>query len=65
MTVKVIGHDSKFVKETSCKNCASRLQYTNKDVVKLDCGKDISGCASGYAYIKCPTCNSQVVLETW
>jgi hypothetical protein len=58
---KVIGKDNKFVKQVSCKNCASILEYTESEVEK---GKsyDYGGGCDPYKYINCPYCSKKVII---
>lgn len=63
--VKVIGKDESAVKRTTCRNCATILEYTPSDVRELWSGQDISGGADGAKGFNCPQCSAQVITERW
>lgn len=62
--VKVIGESPEAVKQTTCHNCAAKLEYTPSDVKRRD-GKDYSGGPDGQEWIDCPRCGIKVVLRSW
>lgn len=62
--VMVIGKDKNLYKQITCKNCASILEYVNNEVKRYD-GVDYSGGADGKEWIKCPSCNKQVIIRSW
>lgn len=63
--IKVVGRDESAVKNTTCHECAARLEYTPSDVVTLWSGTDYGGGSDGAKGFKCPNCNSNVILERW
>lgn len=65
MTVKVIGRDEKHVKHRTCGNCASILEYTEKDVRNLWRGTDIGGGSDGADGFECPNCGAMVHVRRW
>lgn len=62
--VQVVGKDASLVKRITCKNCASMLVYTLSEVKTIN-GRDYSGGPDGREYIKCPSCNKQVIIRSW
>lgn len=59
--VEIVGRDTKQVKQTSCRNCAARLEYTQSEVTEQH-GTDISGTGYTQGSIKCPGCGAKVVV---
>lgn len=62
--VKVIGEAPEVFKQTVCRHCAAKLEYTPGDV-KARHGKDYSGGSDGAEYVECPRCGSEVILKAW
>ena len=62
--VTVVGIDQSAMKQTTCKNCASLLQYTQNEVQEYH-DRDISGGADGSEWIDCPKCGQRVILRSW
>jgi DNA-directed RNA polymerase subunit RPC12/RpoP len=62
--VKVVGEAPEAVKQAVCRNCAAKLEYTQRDVRRED-GRDYSGGPDGREYIVCPRCQHEVVLRAW
>lgn len=63
--IKIIGRDESAVKNITCRECATRLEYTLNDVVTLWRGTDYGGGPDGAKGFKCPNCNSNVITERW
>jgi RNase P subunit RPR2 len=59
MVVEVVGVDEKMLKRSTCKNCASILQYTLNDTVTYT-AKDTNGNNEGYRYVTCPKCGTKI-----
>lgn len=62
--VKVVGVAPEAVKQVTCRNCASILEYT-KSEVKECYGRDYSGCSDCREWIVCPSCGKEVILRSW
>ena len=62
MTVKIVGKDEGAIRHTTCKNCASRLEFTNADTT-TGISKDYSGCSDEYRYLICPGCGERVYVS--
>lgn len=63
--VKVVGRDESAVKHTTCRACASRLEYTPGEVRTLWSGTDYGGGSDEAKGFNCPNCNAQVITERW
>lgn len=63
--VKVVGRDESAVKHTTCRKCASRLEYTEGEVRTLWSGTDYGGGPDGAKGFTCPNCNNDVITERW
>lgn len=63
MAVKVIGEDPKHIKHTSCKNCASKLEYIQADV-QSQYVTDYGGGGDTYYWIICPKCINPVYVSS-
>lgn len=61
---KVIGQDPDHIKKVSCRNCASVVEYTRREIVRVD-GTDYGGGPDGCNYIICPECKERILLESW
>ena len=59
MAIKIIGEDKQKIKETSCRNCASRLEYTMADTT-IEKRTDYTGCTDTYNILKCPKCGNKI-----
>jgi hypothetical protein len=62
--VKIIGEAPEAFKQTVCKKCATRLEYTESEVKSYH-GTDYSGGPDGQDWIICPKCGSKVILRSW
>jgi len=62
--VRIIGDAPETVKQATCYNCATRLEYTMNEV-KAYHGKDYSGGSDGREWINCPKCGKEVVVRSW
>jgi hypothetical protein len=62
--IKVIGESPEAVKQTVCRHCAAKLEYTPSDVKERH-GTDYGGGPDGKEWIDCPRCNHEVVLRAW
>lgn len=60
--IRVIGEDSKHIKNCTCRNCASVLEYTEADVI-VKGGKDMTGCYDETKHIPCPKCGYNVFVR--
>lgn len=61
MVVKVVGKDEAAVKKTTCKNCASILEYTLADT-EVHVHRDYGGGSDSYRWLKCPACGNDMNL---
>lgn len=64
MAVEVVGTDDRHIKETSCRNCAAKLRYTEADVASYT-KQDYDGGSSTYYYIACPRCRDKVIVRSY
>lgn len=64
MTIEIIGEDPKAVKETTCRNCASRLRYTHADTY-TEIVSDYTGDRDTYRRLMCPKCNEKITVPTY
>ncbi len=62
--VKVVGQAPEAVKNITCTNCASKLEYTQSEV-KVYHGTDYGGGPDGKEWIGCPQCGKEVILKSW
>jgi uncharacterized protein with PIN domain len=62
--VRIIGEAPEAMKITVCRNCATRLEYTQSEVKEYH-GVDYSGGPDGREWIDCPKCHKEVVLKSW
>lgn len=62
--VMVVGESAEHIKQTSCKHCAVKLEYTQSEVKQYN-GKDYSGGYDGKEWINCPRCGKEVILRSW
>lgn len=53
---KVVGRDEKAVKRSTCKNCASIIEYTPSEVITYH-GGDYSGDTYDCYKLMCPNCS--------
>ena len=60
--VKVLGIDTSEVQEITCRNCASRLEFTRNEVVHSTY-TDYGGGTDKFDYITCPTCGKKVEVD--
>lgn len=52
---EVIGENPKYIKQTSCANCAAVIRYTDSEtVVKIY--SDYGGGSDTYRELNCPRC---------
>lgn len=66
MAIKVVDPepDPKVVRNVTCRECGSRLEYLPIDVQKRDY-KDYDGGSDTYYWIDCPTCRKQVTVSPY
>jgi RNase P subunit RPR2 len=57
--VTVKGKDISIVKQVTCRNCASILEYLPKDV-KTFSKRDYTGCSDTFHQITCPECEDKI-----
>ncbi len=62
--VRIIGEAPEALKYTTCKHCATMLEYTQSEVKEYH-GKDYSGGADGQEWIDCPKCSKKVIIRSW
>jgi len=60
--IKVLGKSPDFVKQQTCRNCSSVLEYTQADTNK-DSTTDYTGCTDSYKYVICPCCGVRVIVK--
>lgn len=56
--VKVVGVDPQHVKRTTCRNCASVLEYTQCEVKNFT-SYDYGGGSDIVYYVNCPNCGNK------
>lgn len=61
--VKVIGKDKTAIKHITCKSCASILEYTESEVIRIRHSCDYLGDCEYDDGIKCPECNNNVFTD--
>lgn len=57
--VKVVGKSELFVKQVTCPDCSSVLEYVKNEVQSYDT-LDYSGGTDRYYYVNCPCCSHKV-----
>lgn len=62
--VKVVGRDESAVKRITCRDCASVLEYTKKEVRSYH-GTDYGGGPDGQEWVDCPNCGGRAVIRSW
>ena len=62
--VKVVGDAPEHIKQTTCRHCAARLEYTQSEVTRRT-GRDYDGGGYVQELLKCPRCGSEVVVREW
>ena len=62
--VSIVGTAQSLIKQTTCKNCASILEYTESEV-KTRTGKDYDGGTFVVKSIDCPRCQNEVVVRSY
>lgn len=60
--VRVIGTDDRLRRETTCRNCAARLEYYPRDVQERMVS-DYGGGSDRYQYILCAGCGREVAAS--
>jgi RNase P subunit RPR2 len=65
MMAIVIGTDEKALKQITCRECASIIQYTASEVRLLWSGTDYSGGSDGAKGFTCPKCGKDIHTERW
>ena len=60
--VSIVGLAKSAVKRVTCRNCASKLEYTLSEVQSFT-SHDYGGGSDLNHYINCPKCNQQVVVK--
>lgn len=63
--MRVIGKDNRHVRNITCRNCASVIEYTESEVRNLWSGKDYSGGSDGADGFNCPCCGAEVHTRRW
>jgi hypothetical protein len=61
MMVKVVGKDNMYVLKTTCRKCASILEYTESEC-RVFTSRDYSGSSDEYKEIACPTYNNKIYV---
>lgn len=66
MAVKVVNPepDPKVVRNATCLQCGSRLEYLPIDVQQKN-HRDYSGVSDTHYWIDCPTCHNQVTVNPY
>lgn len=59
--VRVLGEAPEMFKQTVCKHCAAKLEYTLSEV-RQQTVKDYGGGSDLVKWIDCPRCTSKVIL---
>lgn len=65
LMVKIVGKDQSVVKQITCRNCASILEYRPIEVKTLWEGTDYGGGPDGAKGFKCPSCGENVITQRW
>ena len=60
--VKVVGKNNAMVKEVTCSNCASKLEYTSSETVGRK-KTDYTGDTRTWRIIVCPECKNDVIVD--
>lgn len=60
--IKVIGKNGNIAKTVTCRHCSAILEYLPIDVTKITY-TDISGTNDIHCTIKCPECNTEIVVH--
>lgn len=61
---KVIGKSPEYVKQITCRNCASIIEYTLSEC-KQKAVKDYTGTSDIETYLKCPSCNERIYVSNY
>ena len=59
--IKVVGKSPEHVKQKTCWNCASMLEYTASDTFKKS-STDYTGCTDVTTMIICPSCTATIAV---
>ena len=59
---KVVGKSKKMVKKVTCRNCASIIEYTQREVQSRTYS-DYGGGTDSFSYITCPECKEDVEVR--
>lgn len=62
--VTIVGKDKSQVKQITCKNCSSILEYTVSEEQR-SYTSDYLGDKDWYNYILCPCCNTAVTTRNY
>lgn len=62
--VTIVGKSPEHVKECTCRNCSTRLQYTKSEVQYYD-DKDWTGSSDRVYFIRCPSCGNKVTVKNY
>lgn len=62
MTIRIVGIDQKELRQVTCKNCASILEYVLADM-ETKCSTDYHGSRDVTDYILCPRCAEHVIIS--
>jgi RNase P subunit RPR2 len=60
----IVGKDQSVYKRTTCRNCASILEYLPQEVQKHT-SRDYGGGTDVTEFIKCPCCGKDVTIRSW
>lgn len=64
MMATVVGTDSTAVLRTTCRHCASILEYTPSETVAVT-SRDYSGVSDTSHMLTCPKCNEQISVSIY
>lgn len=60
MAIRKVGKDKTLIKKVTCKNCAIKLEYLQRDMLYRDPVSLPNDDVSGYYYILCPECKQEI-----
>ena len=64
MAIKIVGVDDKMVRQVTCRNCGTVLEYLPVDVEKITV-MDYTGCADTEFFITCPQCKGRALSRRY
>lgn len=62
--VTIVGKSQEHIKECTCRNCSTRLQYTLSEV-QSHYYRDYDGSGDTDYFIICPSCAKKVMVENY